>query len=102
MTIALHDLELSALPPARTTDRAALASLLPFLSGLAVRLEVRVGTATASVAELTAMNEGSVLPLDRGLEEPVDLLVDVHVVARGVLVAVGDQFGVRLTQTPGR
>ena len=40
------------------------------------------------------------LALDRALDQPLDVLLDGHVVARGTLVAVGDHFGLRLTETP--
>jgi flagellar motor switch protein FliN/FliY len=41
-----------------------------------------------------------VLVLDRSALQPVDLLLEGHVVARGQLVAVGSQFAVRLTELP--
>jgi flagellar motor switch protein FliN/FliY len=51
------------------------------------------------VAELLEMKQGAVLVLDRAVEAPLDILVDGHVVARGTLVAVGEHFGVRITET---
>jgi len=39
-----------------------------------------------------------VLTLDKTTRDPVDVLIDGKVVARGSLVAVGDHFGVRITE----
>jgi flagellar motor switch protein FliN len=77
-----------------------LGSAWPFLGSVKVQVAVRVGTAQSSVTELLEMKQGTVLALDRLVDEPLDVLVDGHVVARGVLVAVGENFGVRITETP--
>ena len=41
---------------------------------------------------------GKVITLDKQVDSPVDLCVNGRVVGRGTLVAVGDQFGVRVTE----
>lgn len=65
-----------------------------------VKLTARLGDAEISVGELMDMKENAVLPLDRLLDDPIDILLDGHIVARGQLVAVGDAFGVRVTELP--
>lgn len=64
------------------------------------RLQACVGSAEMSVAELLDAQVDQVLPLDTALDQPIDLLVEGRVVARGQLVAVGDCFGVRITEAP--
>ena len=63
-------------------------------------LSVCVGTAVMTVGELLKARKDQVIRLDCGIDEPVDLLLEGKVVARGQLVAVGDRFGVRITQLP--
>ena len=94
-----HEIELEPLSD-RIPGKPVLSSAWPFLGSVKVQVYVRLGEAEASVAELMEMKEGTVLPLDRLVEEPLDVLVDGHVVARGVLVAVGEHFGMRITETP--
>jgi flagellar motor switch protein FliN/FliY len=77
-----------------------LSSAWPFLGSVKVQVAVRVGQAETSVTELLEMKQGTVVALDRLVDEPLDVLVDGHVVARGMLVAVGENFGVRITETP--
>jgi flagellar motor switch protein FliN/FliY len=77
----------------------AVRSVLPLLGSVKLNVAVRVGNAEVSVAELFEMKQGAVLVLDRTVEAPLDILVDGHVVARGTLVAVGEHFGVRITET---
>jgi len=57
---------------------------------------VVAGEASATVGELLALKEGAVMPLDRELDAPFDIVLDGVVLARGQLVAVGDRFGVRI------
>lgn len=68
----------------------------------AVRVQVRVcvGQASLTVGELLAATEGTVVVLDRLVQQPVDLLVEGQVIARGELVAVDGSFAVRLTELP--
>jgi flagellar motor switch protein FliN/FliY len=61
---------------------------------------VCVGAAELTVGELLAAREQQVLRLDRGVESPVDILLEGQVIARGVLMAVDDHFGVRITELP--
>lgn len=76
-----------------------IASASPLLS-VRTRLEVCVGEAEMTVGELLAARDGHVLKLNRNVDQPVDIRLDGKVVARGVLVAVGDTFAVRLTELP--
>ena len=70
------------------------------LHSVRTRLTVCVGTAELSVGELLGAKEQQVLRLDRTVEQPVDILLEGQVVARGMLVAVGEHFGVRITELP--
>ncbi len=63
-------------------------------------LQVCVGEAAVTVGELMSAKEHQVLKLDRTLENPVDLLLNGQVVARGQLVAVDGHFAVRITELP--
>lgn len=98
MSAIANDIELEPLELDQLGEKAMLSSPWPFLGSVKVRVCVRVGVAQMSVSELLDMKQGSVFALDRLVEEPLDVLVDDHVVARGILVAVGDHFGVRITE----
>lgn len=63
-----------------------------------VALKARLGDVTVTVEELLALRNGSVLKLDRTMSELVDLYLNDAVVARGEIVAVDDNFGVRILE----
>ncbi|MEM7452475.1 MAG: flagellar motor switch protein FliN, partial [Pseudomonadota bacterium] len=58
---------------------------------------LQVGSTTISIRELVNLAEGSVVALERSASEPLDVLVNGTLVARGEIVVVDGQFGVRLT-----
>lgn len=68
------------------------------IDAVEVMLEAVVGSASITVAELTKLKANDVLPLDAQLNAPVELRLNGKSIARGELVAVGDNFAVRLTE----
>ncbi len=86
-------------PPSAGKGAPLVPSLHP-LHQVKTTLQVCVGSATLTVGELLGAQEQQVLQLDRDIHQPVDLLLEGHVVARGQLVAVGDRFAVRITELP--
>ena len=63
-----------------------------------VTIEACLGEARMTVAELTALAKDAIVTLDAPLNQAVELRLNGAAVARGELVAVGDTFGVRLTE----
>lgn len=69
-----------------------------------VTLSLEVGRAQMSVGRLLRLSQGSVVELDRGAGEPLDVLVNGTLVAHGEIVIINDKFGIRLTDVvpPGK
>lgn len=63
-----------------------------------LRLTVEIGSTTMPVASLLKIGTGSVVELDREIAHPVDLLVNGKPIARGEIVAVGENFALRITE----
>jgi len=65
-----------------------------------VRLQItaELGKCKMSVADILKLGNGSIVELDRLAGGPVDLLVNNKLVARGEVVAIDDNFGVRITE----
>ncbi|MBE7367185.1 FliM/FliN family flagellar motor switch protein [Ramlibacter pallidus] len=70
------------------------------LHAVKVKLSVCVGQAALTLGDLLGARENEVLPLDRAVDQPVDLVLEGKVVARGQLVAVDGCFAVRVTELP--
>lgn len=70
-----------------------------------VEITVSVGRARPTVRELLHLGRDAVLPLDRRVDDAVDLYVGDRLIARGVLEEFGPEGGqlaVRLTEVAGR
>jgi flagellar motor switch protein FliN/FliY len=65
-----------------------------------VQAQVMLGHVELNFGRLMRLAEGDLLKSNRLVHQPVDVLVNGNLVARGELVAVGDNFGVRVTQIP--
>lgn len=71
---------------------------LELLNDLSVRISVEVGTARMPIGEILKLGTGSLVRLDRSAAEPVDLLVNGKLLARGEIVALDDSYGLRITE----
>lgn len=62
-----------------------------------VSLAIEVGRTKLSLNELLGTQEGSVIELDRHLDEPLDILVNGALIAHGVVVLANERFGLQIT-----
>jgi len=69
---------------------------LSVLRNVEMELTVELGRARMTVKSLLALASGDVIELDRPANAPVDVLVNGTLVARGEVVVVDDEFGVRI------
>ena len=70
---------------------------LDFLMDIPLEVTVELGRSRMLMADLLRLGQGSVEGLDRAAGEPVDILVNHKLMARGEVVVVNDKFGIRLT-----
>ncbi len=76
----------------------AEASELGAFGAISVRLSVEVGAVRMTLRDVLALQVGSVHALDRRVDQPVDVLINERLIARGEIVSIGDRFGVKLTE----
>lgn len=62
-----------------------------------VNLAMEIGRTKISIRNLLQLNQGSVVELERLAGEPMDVLVNGTLIARGEVVVVNEKFGIRLT-----
>lgn len=71
---------------------------LDLLMNVPLQITAELGRCKMAVAEILKLGTGSIVELDRLAGGPVDLLVNSKLVARGEVVAIDDNFGVRVTE----
>lgn len=87
-----------AAQPVAPFGQPAAARGLEMLHGVIMDVTVELGRARMSVRELLALSPGTVLELDRAAGSPADLLVNGRLIARGEVVVVDEDFGLRVTE----
>lgn len=70
---------------------------LDVLLDIPVTVSLEIGRTKATIRNLLAYSQGSVVELDRLAGEPLDVLVNGTLIAHGEVVVINDKFGVRLT-----
>jgi flagellar motor switch protein FliN/FliY len=70
---------------------------LDFILDIPLRVSVELGRTKILVRDLLQLGQGSVLELAKFAGEPLELLVNDKLIARGEVVVVNEKFGLRLT-----
>jgi len=68
------------------------------LESVTVEVAVEIGRTRMTLGEALALAPGSVVTLARATDQPVDLLVNGRPIARGEVIAVDEEFGLRVTE----
>lgn len=69
-----------------------------FLYDVPMTVEAILGSTEVSIKDVLEIAPGSVVELDKAYGEPVDIYLNGRLVARGDVVIVGEQFGVKITE----
>jgi flagellar motor switch protein FliN len=95
---ALKDIELQPMENETVSDQLAVDKSFELIKDIEIQLSLRVGEATTTVDELYNYKVGSLVKLDRQTNDYVDVLYQGKVVAQGELVAIDDNFGVKIQE----
>lgn len=71
------------------------------IDSVQLNVEAYLGGTNISIADLNDLSQDQVIELDATLNQSVELRLNGVAVATGELVAVGDNFGVKITGLPG-
>ena len=88
----------SPLPELGEPGPGATGSDLSLVLDVPVELTVEIGRTTMTIRQTMALAPGSVIALNKMAGEPVDLLVNGKRIARGEVVAIDEEFGLRVTE----
>ena len=93
---SVQNLEFGALPShTQSTDAPRSIDLL---LDVQLQMTVELGRKDLTIKDALALGPGSVVELDRVAGDPVDLFVNNKLIARGEVVVIDENFGVRVTE----
>ncbi len=87
--------------PIATPSKAPAGEAIRRLNDVEMTVTAELGRARLSVRDILAMVPGKVVELDKIAGSPIDLLVNGKLVARGEVVVIDEEFGVRVTEIVG-
>ncbi|MBQ3646819.1 MAG: flagellar motor switch protein FliN [Synergistaceae bacterium] len=95
--VAAVDVRPAAFQPLGGSNAGGVPSPIDLIADIPVRVTVELGKARKSVSEILGLTAGAVVELDKMAGEPVDVLVNGKLIARGEVVVIDENFGVRIT-----
>lgn len=104
LTWLQHPATVNSLFPGATTINAENPEVkqaradLEVLLDVPLTISVELGRVTMKVQDVIDLGAGSIIEIDKAAGEPIDILVNGRLVARGEVVVVEDNFGVRVTE----
>ncbi|MBL7479144.1 FliM/FliN family flagellar motor switch protein [Legionella bononiensis] len=81
-------------PEAQTVNQ----NYLGLVGGIEVQCNIRIGTLTVTIAQLRELKSGQVMHLEQKTNEPVEVLLNDKVIAKGELMSYEDKFAVQITE----
>ena len=97
MTITLKKIAL-AKQPNNTEGRLVTDNYLGAIGNIEVSCLVRLGTLTMTISELRQLKQGQTLSLQQKTYEPVDIVLNNQVIARGELMSCEEHFAIQITE----
>jgi flagellar motor switch protein FliN/FliY len=92
--VDVHPAEFTPLMPRGAGGPGGKIDLIADIPGL---VTVELGKTRKNISEILGIAPGSVIELDKMAGEPVDVLVNGKLIAKGEVVVIDENFGVRIT-----
>jgi flagellar motor switch protein FliN/FliY len=83
--------------PLSAAEQSATTGNIGLLMDVSMQLTVELGRTKMLIKDILGMGEGTIVELDKLAGEPVDLLVNGKLIAKGEVVVIDENFGVRVT-----
>ena len=83
---------------AAASHNEPLTNNLALLNDVSLEVTLRFGTRRLKLRQIGDLNTGSIIELDKHVNEPAELLLGERVIARGEVVIVGGNYGLRVTE----
>ena len=96
-----EEIDLAQLEAVESIAPAGGEADLARLHDVPVELTVEIGRTRMTIGETLGLGPGAIVSLNRLAGEPVDLLVNGTPIARGEVVVIDEQFGLRITEVAG-
>ncbi|WP_291491055.1 flagellar motor switch protein FliN [Desulfurella sp.] len=70
---------------------------LNLLMDIELNARVRIGSKQMLLKDIVKLSEGTIIDLDKSVDEPMEILINGKTIAKGIVVVVGGNFGIKIT-----
>ena len=91
------EMELDPLETRSPESSGPTSTNLDFILDIPMEVSVELGRSKMLISDLLQLGQGSVIELTKLAGEPLEVLVNQKLIARGEVVVVNEKFGIRLT-----
>ena len=95
--VNVKSIQYQSFDPPRSADATVSQGRLGMIIDVPMQVTVELGKTKKSIQEILAYDRGSIIVLDKVSGEPVDVLVNGKLIARGEVVVIDENYGVRIT-----
>ncbi len=95
---SVQGVELPSFSPFNAPDAPASQRNIGLLMDVSMELAVELGRTKWKIKDILSLGEGTIIELDKLAGEPVDILVNNNLLAKGEVVVIDENFGVRVTE----
>jgi flagellar motor switch protein FliN/FliY len=81
----------------RPNKNSGMMQSLDFILDIPLKITVELGRAKMTISDILQLSQGSVIELVKFSGEPLEILVNEKLIARGEVVVVNEKFGIRVT-----
>ncbi len=99
---SVRGVQFSPIEPDTSEDLPVSPASIDLLKDVPLHVTAELGRTKMLVKDILRLTVGSVIELDKETGEPLDLMVNNKLIARGEVVEIDGNFGIRVTEIPGR
>lgn len=100
--LTVRGVQFSPIEPDEGGGPAVNPNSIDLLKDVPLTVHAELGRTKMVVKDILRLGVGSVVELDKETGEPVDILVNNKLIARGEVVEIDGNFGVRVSEIPGK
>jgi len=101
-TPMVRGVQFSPIEPEDPGEAPLSPSSIDLLRDVPLQVSAELGHTKMIVKDILRLGVGSVIELDKEIGQPLDLMVNNKLIARGEVVEIDGNFGIRVTEIPGR
>lgn len=98
MTITVKKISITEQPAVVEDKLVITENYLGLIGDVEVACLVRLGSLTMTVAELRQLKQGQILSLNQKTHEPIDVVLNNQIIARGDLMSSDEHFAIQITE----